>query len=163
MNLRFVCTLLLIAALVAATGCTGGTGTTAPPAGTATPSGSPAQSQQQTPAALATGPTQAIVPASNDVTVEVGEKEFDGSILVTFRGGAGLVHTRKIELRLTRYDGSQEIKNLGIKVGDEVTLQGTRGEPGMEGKPDRVEAFVTFDNGNTFKTVDVLRVYRSRM
>jgi hypothetical protein len=102
------------------------------------------------------------MPDYSAVTVDVGEKEFDGKIPVIFRGGKGLVHTKKIDVKLTRTDGSVQTATVGTKVGDEAILQGTRGEPGLKGQPDRVEVWVTTDSGQTFKTVDVLREYRSR-
>jgi hypothetical protein len=151
---------LLVLAFIAAAGCTGTTPATTP-ASTATPAGTQAPTQQAT-VALTAGSTD-VVPDYNLVTVDVGEKEFDGKIPVTFRGGKGLVHTKKIDVTITRADGSTESATVGIKVGDEISLQGTRGEPGMEGNADRVEVWVTFDTGMKYKVADVLRVYRSRM
>jgi hypothetical protein len=156
MNARFVIALVVMIALVAACGCTGTTPTL--PAGTATPAGT---APQQTGTGLTPGPTDAI-PEYTAVTVDVGEKEFDGSIPVIFRGGLGLVHTKKIDVKLTRTDGSIQAATIGAKVGDEAILQGTRGEPGLRGQPDRIEVWVTMDNGQTYKIVDVLREYRTR-
>jgi hypothetical protein len=154
MNPKFVIAVFFIAAFIAACGCTGTQ--TATPSGTA--SGTPVS---QTAPGLSPGPTDA-VPEYTAVTVDVGEKEFDGTIPVIFRGGKGLVHAKKIDVKLTRTDGSVQTATVGVKVGDEAILQGTRGEPGLRGQPDRVEVRVTMDNGQTYKIVDVLREYRSR-
>jgi len=156
MNAQHVIAFLLLFAFVAACGCTGTQSAT--PTGTTTPSGTAAQ---QTAASLVPGPTD-VIPEYTGVTVDVGEKEFDGTIPVIFRGGKGLVHTKKIEVKLTRTDGSVQTATVGAKVGDEAILQGTRGEAGLRGQPDRVEVWVTMDNGQTYKIVDVLREYRTR-
>jgi len=156
MNARFVLILVFIIALVAACGCTG---TPAPAAsGTGAPAGRSAPTGG---AGLTPGPTDAI-PEYTAVTVDVGDKEFDGTISVIFRGGMGLVHTKKIDVKMTKYDGSIVTATVGTKIGDETILQGTRGEPGLAGQPDRVEVRVTMDNGQTYKIVDVLREYRNR-
>lgn len=160
MNPKSALSVLIILVLVAASGCTSST-PAATPTATATPAGTQVATQQAT-ATLTTGPTD-VVPDYNLVTVDVGEKEFDGSILVTFRGGKGLVHTKRIDVTHTKNDGTVYRTTIGTKVGDEVKLEGTRGEPGLEGLPDRVEVWVTFDTGQKYKVADVLRVYRSRM
>lgn len=147
---------ILLCAFLIASGCTGPQNGTPPATGA-----SAATTAQQTSASLTPGPTDE-VPSYTAVTVDVGEKEFDGTIPVIFRGGMGLVHTKKIDVTLTRTDGSVQTATVGVKVGDEVDLQGTRGEPGLRGQPDRVEVWVTMDNGQKYKVVDVTREYRTR-
>jgi hypothetical protein len=156
MEAKHVVSVILVVVLIAACGCTGTQ--TAPPPGTAPPAATQAQ---QGGTALIPGPTDA-VPEFTTVTVDVGEKEFDGTIPVIFRGGKGLVHTKKIDVKMTRNDGSVQTATVGTKVGDEVILQGTRGEPGLRGQADRVEVWVTMDSGQTYKVADVLREYRTR-
>ena len=156
MKNRIIIPVLFLCILIACAGCTAPQGTS--PSGTVSPAGSPAGTAG---AALVPGPTDTM-PDYSAVTVDVGEKEFDGKIPVIFRGGKGLIHTKKIEVKLTKTDGAVQTATVGIKVGDEAILQGTRGEPGLKGQPDRVEVWVTTDSGQTYKTVDVLREYRSR-
>jgi hypothetical protein len=142
----------LVCMAVVMSGCTGSQ------IGTETPTGSQAT---QGGTGLSPGPTD-VVPDYNAVTVDVGEKQYDGTIPVTFQGGMGQIHVKKIEAKLTRTDGTTEAKTIGANKGDSAELQGTRGEPGLRGQPDRVEVFVTMDNGHTYKVADVLREYRTR-
>ncbi len=74
-----------------------------------------------------TVPTDAI-PAYNQVTIDVGEKDYLGIIPVIFQGGLGQIHVKNIDVKLTRIDGTVQTASLGIKKGDEVDLQGT-GDP----------------------------------
>jgi hypothetical protein len=153
MNAKYALTVFLIAALVVACGCTG--------TQTGSQAGTGASSGAQGGAGLSPGPTD-VLPDYNAVTVDIGEKEYDGKIPVTFQGGMGQIHVKKIEAKLTRTDGTTEAKTIGANKGDSAELQGTRGEPGLRGQPDRVEVFVTMDNGHTYKVADVLREYRTR-
>jgi len=157
MNSKLVVSaIVLVCAAVIFAGCTspqGGTASTATTSGTAgTPSGA---------GALVTQPTDAI-PEYNEVTVDVGEKDYLGKIPVTFQGGKGLISVKKIDVKLTRTDGSTQTATVGIKKGDEVELDGTRGSGSLNGQPDRVEVWVTMNNGQTYKVADVLREYRTR-
>jgi hypothetical protein len=102
------------------------------------------------------------MPEYNAVTVDVDEKDYLGVIVVTFEGGKGLAATKKIDVKLTRVDGSVETATIGTKKGDNVELQGTRGSGSERGQADRVEVWVTMNNGQTYKVADVLREYRSR-
>jgi hypothetical protein len=156
MNAQYVIAFLLLFALVAACGCTGTPSAT--PTGTTVPSGTVAQ---QTAASLSPGPTETM-PANSAVSVTVGEKEYTGNILVTFDGGKGQINVQRIDVKLTRFDGSVYSTTLGKNKGDEVILEGTRGEGGSRGQPDRIEVWVAMNNGQTFKIVDVLREYRTR-
>jgi hypothetical protein len=102
------------------------------------------------------------MPDYNVVKVDVGEKDYLGTIPVTFQGGLGMSHVKKIDVKLTRADGSTQTASVGNKKGDEVELQGTRGSGSERGQADRVEVWVSMDNGQTYKVADVLREYRSR-
>jgi hypothetical protein len=131
-------------------GTTPGSGTTGSPSGSGTPSGT-----------LTTLPTDAL-PAENFVTVDVSEKDYLGIITVTFQGGMGMNSIKKVDVTLTRADGSTQTAKIGTKKGDQVELQGTRGSGSERGPSDRVEVWVTTNQVQTYKIVDVLREYRSR-
>ena len=121
------------------------------PVRTATPAGS----------VLTTVPTD-VIPSYNMVKVDVLPKDYLGKILVIFQGGEGLIHVKRIDVKLTRADGSVQTATIGNKKGDQVELDGTRGEGPLRGPIDRVEVWVTMDNGQTYKTNDELREYRTR-
>ena len=151
--------IILCGAIITA-GCTGipkspsatnpSSGTTGSPFGSGAPSGT-----------LTTVPTDAL-PAENFVTVDVSEKDYLGIITVTFQGGMGMNSIKKVEVKLTRADGSTQMATVGTNKGDEVDLQGTRGSGSERGPADRVEVWVTTNQVQTYKIVDVLRDYRSR-
>jgi hypothetical protein len=152
--------IILCGAIITA-GCTGiktspsattpGSGIPGSTSGSGAPSGT-----------LTTVPTD-VLPSYNMVTVDVGEKDStSGVIPVTFQGGMGMNSITKVDVTLTRADGSTQTATVGTKKGDEVDLQGTRGEGLMRGQADRVEVWVTTNQVQTYKIVDVLREYRSR-
>jgi hypothetical protein len=146
---------LILCALIACAGCTS---TQSPPPGTAGVSPTPTVTGG---AGLVPGPTDRM-PDYNSVTVDVGEKDYLGVIPVIFQGGKGQAATKKIDVKLTRVDGSVQTATVGTLKGDEVELEGTRGSGSERGWADRVEVWVTMNNGQTYKIVDVLREYRSR-
>ena len=151
--------IILCGAIITA-GCTGiktspsgttpGSGTTGSPFGSGATAGT-----------LTTGPTDAL-PPENVVTVDVSEKDYLGIITVTFQGGLGMNSIKKVDIKLTRADGSTQEATVGTRKGDEVELQGTRGTGSERGPSDRVEVWVTTNQVQTYKIVDVLREYRSR-
>lgn len=118
-----------------------------PAAGTPAPS-TPAQNN------LVTSPTD-VIPDNNYVSVIVQEKVYDGTIPVVFDGGKGQYLVKSASVTLYRSDGQVITANLGIKKGDEVRLQGTK-------QTDRVVAYVSEVNGQTYKVADVLSEYRTR-
>lgn len=161
MQFRIVVIIIaLLCGSIAMAGCTGtqtspaaptqGTGTPVTPAGTGGPM-----------ATLTTVPTD-VLPGYNMVTVDVGEKDYLGIIPVTFQGGSGMNSITKVDIKLTRADGSVQTATVGTKKGDEVELQGTRGTGSERGPLDRIEVWVTTNQAQTFRIVDVLREYRSR-
>jgi hypothetical protein len=153
--------IVLLSGAVALAGCTGtGTSPVTNP-GTVTPTGSTAPGSVSPVSTLTVGPTD-IVPSYNMVTVDVGVKDYLGIIPVIFQGGQGMIHVKKIDVKLTRTDGSTQTTTLGTNKGDEVDLQGTRGELSATGQIDRVEVWVSMDNGDKYKTNDALREYRTR-
>lgn len=149
--------ILLICAAIAIAGCMG---TQNPPV-TPTPTSGTSTTTSPTGGSLVPSPTD-VMPEYNAVTVDVGEKDYLGNIPVTFQGGKGQINTKKIDVKLTRADGSVQTSTLGTNKGDEKELQGTRGSGSERGPSDRVEIWVTMNNGQTYKIVDVLREYRTR-
>jgi hypothetical protein len=153
--------MVLLCGVLTFAGCTGIPSTP----GSATPgSGTPAGSGTPGSGALipfTTVPTD-VLPDYNDVTIDVLEKDYLGIIPVIFQGGKGMNSVKKVDIKLTRADGTTETATVGTKKGDEVELQGTRGSGSARGPIDRVEVWVSVNTGQTYKVVDVLREYRSR-
>jgi subtilisin-like proprotein convertase family protein len=98
-------------------------------------------------------PTDSIIEA-NTVNVNV-EKDYLGNIIVTFQGGNGLQQVNKIDVTLNRADGQVKTSDVGIRVGDTVTLEGTK-------NTDRVIVYVTMKDGKRYKIVDSLMPFRPR-
>ena len=149
--------IVLVCCAVALCGCT-----SSQPSSSASTSGTSGTSGTTTPtSALTTTPTD-VMPADIAVTVTVGEKDYLGNIPVTFNGGDGQVNVNSIKVVVTRVDGTTDTESLGSNAGDIVNLAGTRGNGTYAGESDRVEVYVTMNNGQTYKIDDVLRQYRSR-
>lgn len=150
-------TLLAILILCAAIGLAGCTGTPATPAQPAATAGAPAATQAAAAPAqnnLVPSPTD-VVPDNNAVSVIVQEKVYDGTIPVVFDGGKGQYLVKSAKVTVYRSDGQVITENLGIKKGDEVRILGTK-------QTDRVVAWVSESNGQTYKVADVLSEYRTR-
>ena len=144
--------IVLLCSALAIAGCTG---TPASPAAPTPASGTPAgsgTSPASSGVTLTTVPTD-IVPGTNQVTVDVGVKDYLGNIEVIYQGGMGQIHVKKITAKITRADGQTQIKPLENKKGSTVELEGTK-------QTDRIEVWVDMDNGQTYKINDVLREYR---
>jgi hypothetical protein len=152
--------LIFLCVAIAMAGCTG---SQTSPAATTPGSGIPATTggSGAPVGTLTTVPTD-VLPGFNMVTVDVGEKDYLGIIPVTFQGGSGMNSIKKVEIKLTRADGSTQTATVGTKKGDEVELQGTRGAGSERGQVDRIEVWVTTNQAQTYRIVDVLREYRSR-
>jgi hypothetical protein len=151
----WVIMIMILCSAIITAGCTGmktspSATSQGSPSGPGAPSGT-----------LTTVPTD-VLPAENFVTVDVSEKDYLGIITVTFQGGMGMNSIKKVDIKLTRADGSTQTATVGTKKGDEVELQGTRGSGSERGPSDRVEVWVTTNQVQTYKIVDVLREYRSR-
>jgi hypothetical protein len=152
--------LIFLCVAIAMAGCTGSqTSPAAPTPGSGMPSTTVGSGVPV--GTLTTVPTD-VLPGFNMVTVDVGEKDYLGIIPVTFQGGSGMNSIKKVDIKLTRADGSTQTATVGTKKGDEVDLQGTRGSGSERGQVDRVEVWVTTNQAQTFRIVDVLREYRSR-
>jgi hypothetical protein len=149
--------LILVCVALSFAGCTGTPVSPVPaPTGSVLPvSTTPAG------ASLVPVPTD-VLPDYHMVTVDVGEKDYLGIIPVTFQGGMGMNSVKKIDVKITRSDGTVQTAVVGTKKGDEVEMQGTRGSGSERGQTDRVEVWVSFNTGQTYKVADVLREYRSR-
>jgi hypothetical protein len=148
-----VCVILLLCTAIAFTGCTlptGGSGSSS----TGTASSGPASGTASAADNLVPSATD-VIPDQNAVRVDVGEKDYLGSIPVIFQGGMGQIHVKKIEVTLYRSDGQVQNAVVGINKGDEADLQGTK-------QNDRVVVYITFDNGQRLKTNDVISAYRTR-
>jgi PBP1b-binding outer membrane lipoprotein LpoB len=144
--------IVLLCSALAIAGCTG---TPASPAATTPASGTPTgsgTSPAPSGAVLTTVPTD-IVPGTNQVTVDIGVKDYLGNIEVIYQGGMGQIHVKKITAKITRADGQIQTKPLENKKGSTIELEGTK-------QTDRVEVWVDMDNGQTYKINDVLREYR---
>ncbi len=98
-------------------------------------------------AVLTAVPTD-IVPSYNQVKVDVGVKDYLGNSEVIYQGGQGQIHVKKITAKMTRSDGQTQTEFLENKKGFTVELLGTK-------QVDRVEVWVTMDNGESYKINDV--------
>jgi hypothetical protein len=144
--------ILLLCAAIGTAGCTGAPNTPALPV-----PGAPAATQAAAAPAtnnLVVSPTD-VIPDNNQVSVIVQEKEYDATISVVFDGGKGQYLVKSAQVTLYRSDGQVITQNLGIKKGDLVKLQGTK-------QTDRVVAYVSEVNGETYKVADVMSPYRTR-
>jgi hypothetical protein len=142
---------ILVCIAVAFAGCTGtpgSSGTAAP--GSSSTGGIPASHDN-----LAPSQTDALL-GQNAVTVDVGEKDYLGTIPVIFQGGMGQIHVKKIDVTVYRADGQTRTASIGNKKGDMAELEGTK-------QTDRLVVYISFDNGDRMKTNDVLSPYRTRM
>jgi len=148
---------IMIALLCGALAMAGCTGIPASP-GAPTPGSGSTAGTGTTPASsgavLTTVPTD-IVPSYNQVKVDVGVKDYLGNSEVIYQGGMGQIHVKKITAKMTRSDGQTQTEFLENKKGFTVELLGTK-------LVDRVEVWVTMDNGETYKINDVLLEYRIR-
>jgi hypothetical protein len=150
MQFRSICSLVILVCLALIfAGCTGSPSSGSPAAGSS-PDGSSASVQNN----LVVSPTEAL-PSQNVVAVTVGEKDYLGNIPVTFDGGMGQVHVKKIDVTVYRADGQTKTATLNPNKGDSVDVEGTK-------QTDRVVVYISFDNGDRKKTNDVLSPYRTR-
>ncbi|MFZ0005215.1 MAG: hypothetical protein WAK45_04970 [Methanoregula sp.] len=147
----FVCSAVVLC------GCT----SSQPSSSTSTPGTSSTSGATAPTSTLTTTPTD-VMPSDQAVTVTVGEKDYHGDIPVTFNGGFGQGNVNSIKVVLTRVDGTTDTETLGSNAGTIVNLVGTPGNGTYAGESDRVEVYVTMNNGQTYKVADVLKQYRSR-
>jgi hypothetical protein len=144
--------MMLLCSALAMAGCTG---IPASPGATPTGPGSTAGTgtiPASSGAVLTVVPTD-IVPSYNYVKVDVGVKDYLGNSEVIYQGGEGQIHVKKITAKMTRADGQTQTESMENKKGYTVELLGTK-------QVDRVEVWVTMDNGETYKINDELLEYR---
>ena len=89
---------------------------------------------------LVPSPTDA-VPSQNVVTVDVGEKDYLGKIPVTFQGGMGQIHVKKIDVTVYRLMARQKLHQLAPIKAIWLRFEGTK-------QTDRVVVYMSFDNGD---------------
>lgn len=102
---------------------------------------------------LVVSPTDSIIDA-NTVNVNV-DKDYLGNVNVIFQGGNGLQQVNKIEAVLNRADGIIKTSEIGIRVGDATTMEGTK-------NTDRLIVYVSMKDGKRYKIIDSLMPYRPR-
>jgi hypothetical protein len=142
----------LLCVFLAIAGCTGTQN--APVVSQATvPAGTQTVSASSAGPDLVPSPTDSIIEA-NKVNVNV-EKDYLGNVIVTFQGGSGLQQVNKIDAILNRADGQVKTADVGIRLDDTVTLEGTR-------NTDRVMVYVTMKDGKRYKIVDSLVPFKAR-
>jgi hypothetical protein len=112
-----------------------------------------------TPAATVTvlpSGTTGQVPRTSEVYFSVQPKDSAGRVTVRFEGGPGRSMVKEIEVRLTKADGTVDSAKMDTQLEfPEVNLMGSRGT-------DRVEVFVRFLSGKTYKVLDEPVIYRQR-
>jgi hypothetical protein len=143
--------LLLLCILLALAGCTG-------PASPAVPQATVAAGTQTPSMVSATpdldiSPTDSIIEAYK-VNINV-EKDHLGEVIVTFQGGNGLQQVNKIDVILNRADGQIRTAEVGTRVDDTATLDGTK-------NTDRVMVYATMKDGKRYKIVDTLVPFKAR-
>jgi hypothetical protein len=151
MQFRSISSLVILVSLaVIFAGCTGSAGSSGTPGAGSASDGNSAS----TPTNLVVSPTEAL-PGQNVVAVTVGEKDYLGNIPVTFDGGMGQVHVKKIDVTVYRADGQTKTDSINPNKGEMKEFEGTK-------QTDRVVVYISFDNGDRKKTNDVLSPYRTR-
>ena len=116
----------------------------------------PPPADSSIPGTTATVPAGTIEPQPRDleVFVSIQPKDSAGHVTVHFGGGRGRAFVKGIDARLTRPDGTVATGSMDMQAEfPEVTLQGSKGT-------DRVEVFVRFLSGKTYKVSDDQVPYR---
>jgi hypothetical protein len=143
----------LLCVLLAIAGCTGTQNTPVVTQGTV-----PAVTQ--TASATVAGPDLEVSPTDSIIEAyKVNfniEKDHLGNIIVEFQGGSGLKQVNKIDVTLNRADGQVINNEVGITMGDTVTLEGTK-------NTDRVMVYVTMKDGKRYKIIDSLVPFKTRL
>jgi hypothetical protein len=97
------------------------------------------------------------LPRDLEVFVSIQPKDSAGHVTVQFEGGRGRALVKAIDARLTRPDGAVATGSMNMQTEfPEVTLQGSKGT-------DRVEVFVRFLSGKTYKVSDDQVPYRRQI
>jgi multidrug efflux pump subunit AcrA (membrane-fusion protein) len=152
--------IVVLVAIIFAAGCTGSGGQTTPPQ---TQPPTPVQTTSVSTTALPSttggsmqpGPTQTIPPAT-PVSISVEKAgTYSTTIITHFDGGKGMSAVSKVDVRVTRPDGSVVTGVLKPLRGETVELEGTQGT-------DRVEVIVTMNTGSMYKIIDQQMPYKTR-
>lgn len=152
--------MMVLAVLIFSAGCTGGGGQ-ATPAPTVLPT--PIQTMVISTTTFPTnaggstqpGPTQTI-PVGEAVSVSVEKAgTYSTTIIAHFDGGKGINFVSKIDVRVTRPDGSVVSGLLKPMMGETIELEGTQGT-------DRVEVTTYMKSGNIYKIIDQQMPYKTR-
>ncbi|MGD1004297.1 MAG: hypothetical protein ABR887_02625 [Methanoregulaceae archaeon] len=150
---------LLLIVILLTTGCIGGNNQTTP---TPTTPPTPVQTltvstttiPTTTGASIKPGPTDTLTPSMNvDISVEKAGT-YSTTIITKFNGGKGLGFVSKVDVRVTRPDGTVVTGVLIPEVGQTIELEGTNGT-------DRIEVIVTMKNGNVYKLIDQQLPYKT--
>jgi hypothetical protein len=127
--------------------------------GSPSPSPIPPDQTMTIPAATETvlpSVTTGQVPRTSEVYFSVQPKDSAGRVTVRFEGGPGKSMVKEIEVRMTKADGTVDSAKMDTQLEfPEVNLMGSRGT-------DRVEVFVRFLSGKTYKVLDEPVIYRQR-
>lgn len=160
-----LCIVILLAALVLASGCTilspppaptpvptpepTTIPTTVPPPATTAPTPTPTASNRP-------GPTQAM-PSYWPLSISVEKAgTYSKTIITHIDGGKGMIGVYTITSRVTQPDGTVTEKSVEKpKVGDTIEIEGSTGA-------DRIEVIVLTTAGETYKVIDQQLVYKSR-
>ncbi|MDD1697920.1 MAG: hypothetical protein LUQ36_06125 [Methanoregula sp.] len=151
--MQFRIMVIMMALLCGALAMAGCTGIPASPGAPTPGPGSTAGTGASPASVVLTAVPTDIVPSYNQVTVDVGVKDYLGNSEVIYQGGMGQIHVKKITATMTRSDGKTQTEILENKKGFSVELLGTK-------QVDRVEVWVSMDNGETYKINDILLEYR---
>jgi hypothetical protein len=101
------------------------------------------------------GPTDTL-PSATPVSVSVEKAgTYSTTIITTFDGGKGMSAVSKIDVRVTRSDGSVVTGTLRPLKGETLELEGTRGT-------DRVEVIILMNSGILYKVVDQQMPFKTR-
>ena len=168
MNARILALVIICGVALLLAGCTEQETPPAPvtPLPTTLPVTTPVVTQPAAPATPAVpGYLPGPIPRDKDVAVSVDRDAINPIITVTYRGGQGINAVVLMEFVLTRSDGLILRESLGYPgprplVNDKMTLEGTREV--SDSRADRVQVFVTYNNGDTYLLFDQVMPFRSR-
>jgi hypothetical protein len=156
-----VSAMLALATLLTVAGCSGIGGSQATPVPTVP------QTTIQTVAvsttALPTATTSSLKPGSTDTLpsstpVDINVEKagtYATTIITNFNGGKGMGFVSKVDVKVTRADGTVVTGTLKPMMGQTLELEGTNGT-------DRVEVIVTMKTGNVYKVIDQQMPYKTR-
>jgi hypothetical protein len=151
--------IMVLVATIFAAGCSGGGQTTPAPTAPPTPVPTIAVSTTALPTSAGgstrPGPTQTI-PVGEAVSISVEKAgTYSTTIIAHFDGGKGMSFVSRIDVTVTRPDGTSETKPLKPLKGEVTEIEGTNGT-------DRVEILVSMMSGSQYKVIDQQMPYKRR-